>query len=138
MKSTLRIISVACLAVLALACRSTPASVAVNPISGKVFVTHASDLRACDQAGENCRTQKLTFKPSSAAVGPNGGLVFLTRSSVFRCDDAGQNCAETRLPISDAAGVSVAASGRVVVVSEKGKVVTCDTGGCQHVKPSKK
>jgi DNA-binding beta-propeller fold protein YncE len=122
---------------LTLACGAKPASVAVNPISGKVYVTHASDLRACDQAAQNCTEQKLTFEPSSATVAPDGSLIFLTSKSVFRCDDAGQSCAETRLPIDDAVGVSVAASGRVVVVSKKGNVVTCDNSGCQRVAESK-
>jgi DNA-binding beta-propeller fold protein YncE len=133
MKSIIHAASVLCLAGLVLACGSNPASVAVNPISGKVFVTHSSDLQACDQAAQNCKQQKLSFKPSSAAVAPDGGLVFLAGSSVFRCDDAGQNCAETRLPISDAAGVSIAASGQIVIVSKKGRVVICDSAGCQQV-----
>lgn len=107
------------------------ASVAVNPMSGRVFVTHGDSLRACDQAAQGCTTQKLTQKPVSAAVGPDGGLVFLTSSSIYRCDDAGQSCRETKLPISDAVGVAVAASGAVIAVSASGDVAVCDNAGCQ-------
>jgi DNA-binding beta-propeller fold protein YncE len=119
------------LAVLAVACGHSVASVAVNPMSGRVFVTHDDSLRVCDQSAQNCTTQKLGQKPVSAAVGPDGGLVFLTESSIFRCDDAGQGCRETKLPIDKAVGVSVAASGLVVVVSESGDVAVCDNAGCQ-------
>ena len=120
------------LAALAVACGgSSVASVAVNPLSGRVFVTHDESLRVCDQAAQNCTTQKLTEKPVSAAVGPDGGLVFLTASSIYRCDDAGQSCRETRLPIDDAVGVAVAASGMVIAVSASGDVAVCDNAGCQ-------
>lgn len=120
------------LAVLAAACGgSSVASVAVNPISGRVFVTHEGSLRVCDQAAQNCTAQRLTQKPVSAAVGPDGGLVFLTASSIYRCDDAGQSCRETRLPIDNAVGVAVAASGVVIAVSASGDVAVCDNAGCQ-------
>jgi hypothetical protein len=107
------------------------ASVAVNPVSGRVFVTHEGSLWACDQAAQNCTTQKLTQKPVSAAVGPDGGLVFLTASSIYRCDDVGQSCRETRLPIDNAVGVAVAASGAIIAVSASGDVAVCDNAGCQ-------
>lgn len=123
------------LAALTVSCGGSAASVAVNPISGRVFVTHEGSLRACDQAGQNCATQKLTQKPVSAAVGPDGGLVFLTESSIYRCDDAGQSCRETKLPIDDAVGVAVSAAGLVIAVSASGEVAVCDNAGCQ--KPPK-
>ena len=125
------------LAALAVACGGgSVASVAVNPISGRVFVTHDSSLWTCDQSAQNCETQKLPHKPVSAAVGPDGGVVFLTSSSIYRCDDAGQSCRETRLPIDDAVGVAVSTSGMVIAVSASGEVAVCDNAGCQ--KPARK
>lgn len=108
------------------------ASVAVNPISGNVFISHGSDLRSCDQTAQSCTSQKLAMKPTSAVVGSNGGLVFLTPSAIYRCDDAGQGCAETRLPISDAVALGAAPSGLIVVVSRSGAVALCDNAGCRH------
>jgi DNA-binding beta-propeller fold protein YncE len=120
------------LAVLAAACGgSSVASVAVNPVSGRVFVTHDDSLQVCDQAAQNCTKQRLTQKPVSAAVGPDGGLVFLTASSIYRCDETGQACRETRLPMNDAVSVAVAASGAVIAVSASGDVAVCDNAGCQ-------
>jgi DNA-binding beta-propeller fold protein YncE len=122
------------LAALAVACGGgSVASVAVNPISGRVFVTHDGSLRACDQSAQNCATQTLGEKPVSAAVGPDGGLVLLTKSSIYRCDDAGQSCRETKLPINDAVGVAVSAAGLVIAVSTSGDVAVCDNAGCQKV-----
>ena len=136
MKSILPLVCT--LALTALACGAKPASVAINPISGNVFATHEANLHSCEPGVKNCTEQKLSFQPVSAAVGQDGGLVFLTSSAIHRCDDAGQNCSETKLPIGDAVGVSVAASGQVVVVSSKGGIAVCDNAGCQKADPSKK
>ena len=133
MKSIICSTSLLFLALSTIGCGSKPASVAVNPISGNVYVTHEDSLEACDQTARNCQLQRLTFKPISAAIGPDGGLVFLTSSSIFRCDDAGQNCREAKLPIGDAVGVGVSASGQIVAVSKKGVVAVCDNAGCQKV-----
>ncbi|MFV8754634.1 hypothetical protein ACNOYE_29155 [Nannocystaceae bacterium ST9] len=120
-----------------LAC-AAPSTVAVNPVSGRVFSTAGSTLWSCDAAGENCTQGVVVAAPEDTAITPDSRLVFISGSSVYVCNDEGQACIPVELPAKmKATGLSVAPSGEIFVVDSKGKLASCTETKCRAVPTGK-
>jgi len=113
---------------------AAPTSVAVNPISGRVYSTMGKTLWSCDAAGENCTQGAVVIEPEDTAVLPDSRVVFTAGASIYVCNDEGQACIEVKLPASmRAAGLAVGPSGQIVVVGTKGALATCTETECRAV-----
>lgn len=128
---------------LASAC-ATPTTVAVNPISGRVYSTIGSTLWSCDSAGENCTQGAVLIAPEDTVITSDSRMVFAAGSSIYVCNDDGQACIEVKLPAkTKAAGLSVSPSGEIFVVGTGGSLAVCSETQCRAVpdgsetKPSK-
>lgn len=106
------------------------ASVALHPLTNRVYWTRDDKLEVCDQALANCQEHRLSMKPEGAFVDSTGRLLFVEGSQLYRCDESGGACQQFALPFSGAAGVAAASSGQVVVVSSGGGVALCDESKC--------
>jgi hypothetical protein len=112
------------------------ASVAVHPVTNRVYYTFEQSLHSCDQAGAQCKDSSLGFKPVDAAF-TDSGLVFLTEDAIYRCDKDGQNCGPAiKLKLDKrAAGIYGGTGGQVVVVSSGGQLNLCGPVSCDKVGP---
>jgi hypothetical protein len=118
---------------------ATPTTVAVNPISGRVYSTVGSTLWSCDSAGESCTEGAVLIAPEDTAITSDSRMVFATRSSIYVCNDDGQACIEVKLPAkTTAAGLSVSPSGEIFVVGTNGSLAVCSETQCRAVPDSRK
>jgi DNA-binding beta-propeller fold protein YncE len=115
-----------------------PTTVAVNPVSGKVYSTVGSTLWQCDTAGEHCTEGAVLITPEDTAITPDSRMVFAAGSSIYVCNDEGQACIEVKLPgKTKAAGLSVSPSGEIFVVGTTGSLAVCTETKCRLVPDGK-
>lgn len=106
------------------------ASVALNPVTNRIYWTKEDSLKVCDQSLGNCQEHRLGMKPEGASMDSSGRLLFVEGSRLYRCDDTGGACQQFTLPFGNARQVAVSSAGRVVVLSASGEVALCDEGQC--------
>lgn len=113
---------------------ATPTTVAVNPVSGRVYSTVGSTLWSCDASGENCTQGAVLIEPTDTAITADSRMVFAAGSSIYVCNDDGQACIEVKLPPkTQAAGLSVSPSGEIFVVGTNGSLAVCSETQCRAV-----
>ncbi len=116
------------------ACVVPPTTIAVNPISGRVYSTLGNSLWSCDAAGESCTQGAIVMAPTDAAVTTDSRLVFAAGRSIHVCNDEGQACIAVDLPAAMIAeGLSVGPSGQVFVIGSKGELAACSETECRAV-----
>jgi DNA-binding beta-propeller fold protein YncE len=116
-----------------LACAAST-TVAVNPVSGRVYKTAGATLWSCDTVGENCTQGAVLIEPEDTAITPDSRMVFAAGNSIYVCNDDGQACIEVKLPgKTKAVGISVSPSGEIFVVSHTGSLAVCTETECRAV-----
>lgn len=138
MNAPIRLLLLSSVIALSSAC-ATQTTVAVNPVSGRVYSTAGSTLWSCDASGENCTQGAVLIEPEDTAITQDSRMVFAAGRSIYVCNDDGQACIEVKLPAKiQAAGLSVSPSGEIFVVSTTGSLVACSETQCRAVPDSRK
>lgn len=108
---------------------------AVRGIDGKVFVTGEQGLvLRLDAADGRFRAMETPYKGTYFGVvgGKEGVLVFGLRGNAFRSTDGGRHWQKVDTGVQDGlTGAAVAGEGRLVLVSQSGRVLLSQDGGAR-------